>query len=482
MSHYGIVTIFSGAIGFLSLPFFTRYLTPGDYGILALFHMFGTLTTQFISVGIGEATTRYYYKEKDNLTYFGSLNFTNFTFLIIGFALGGLVVWISADTLSINLFDRKISREIVMLSYLSGCLFKIYAYLSGLLIPQERSLSYALTTGAFTLINTLMAIILILFYSLTFYARIYSILFTTPILIVALIYLQRTYFRQHWSWAALKRSLTFSYPFVPGTIIGLVHQSFDKTMLTHVKGLMVVGHYQIAQRIGELNKMLITVVSQAWAPYFMHKAELGTEQAKDEIVARYLEVVMIFNYSSVLICCFSEEIVRLLTTEAFYPAMYIVPIIVMYILLSHLLSAIAKLQVVFAEKLLFTLPGAFTALVVNLGLNIILIPKYGAIGAALATAVASLTSNVILFYYGQKYYPLPIYYRKLVGQFFLFSAFLIPVYWLMFVELPLWLKVVVKLPLLGFYFFLTLQLSFISWNRLVTVYNRLIKNNKLSIE
>jgi len=439
--------------------------------------MFGTLTTQVISLGIGAATNRYYYKEKDNLAYFGSLNFTNLTFLIIGLALGGLVVWISADTLSINLFDRKISREIVMLSYLSGCLFKIYTYLSGLLIPQERSLSYALTTGAFTLINTLMAIILILFYSLTFYARIYSILFTTSILIVALIYLQRIYFRQHWSWAALKRSLTFSYPFIPGTIIGLVHQSFDKTMLTNAKGLSSVGHYQIAQRISEINKMLMNTVNQAWTPYFMNKAELSTEQAKNEIVDRYQEVLMIFNYVSILVCCFTEEIVLLLTTKEFYQAMYIVPLFMMNILLAYSLSSIAKLQVVFAEKLLFTLPGALVALAVNVGLNIILIPKYGAIGAALATVAAALASDLILFYYGQKFYPLPIYYGKLVGQFFLFSAFLIPVYGLMFVDLPIWLKGLVKLPLLGFYFFLTLQFSLIQRSRLRLIFNKYINKN-----
>jgi O-antigen/teichoic acid export membrane protein len=473
ISHYGLATIITMTISLLAIPFFTRYLTPQDFGVLALYLMFGGVTTSFLSISLFAASSRYYYKEKNNIEYFASLNFTNLCFILFMFGIGGLLVWQYADAISFHLFDGGISREIVLWSYVGGCFANIFGYLSSLLLAQQRSLAFSLIKILSIIISVFLAMIIILNTSLTYYARIFSWIISHVILIVILFYLQRHYILPRWSNSALKRSLVFSYPQIPGKMIGMLHEGVDKVMLTNIRGLATVGHYQIAQRLGEVNKMMNNTVNQAWTPFFMHKSELKTDQAKREIVERYQEVVMFFNYSSILMCCFAEEAIRLLTTEAFYPSMFIVPLVVMYILIDYSLTAIAKPQILFAEKLLYALPASFASLAVNIVFNIFLIPLYGAVGAALATAAAGLTSSTILFYYANKLYPLPIYYGRLIGQLILFITFMVPIYGLMLVEMPLYTKLSLKLMLLGIYFITTIKLGFVSFHRIKTTINRI---------
>ena len=69
-SIYIIANVGSIAITFVTLPIFTRYLSPADYGIMALFVMFGQISAGLLSISLHDATYRYYFKYKDNIERF----------------------------------------------------------------------------------------------------------------------------------------------------------------------------------------------------------------------------------------------------------------------------------------------------------------------------------------------------------------------------------------------------------------------------
>ena len=186
---------------------------------------------------------------------------------------------------------------------------------------------------------------------------------------------------------------------------------------------------------------------------------------------------MMFNLSSILVCLFAEEGVRLLTTEAFYPSMFVIPILVTYILLNHTFSSIAKPQIIFSEKLIYMLPSSFVAMCVNILFNLWLIPLYGAVGAAIATVVAGLTSSILLFYFAQRLYPLPLQYLKLFGPSVLFLSFLFPIYGLMFVKWHILIELTIKILLIGIYVLIVIKLSLINLGRVKEVVHKLIKTS-----
>ena len=76
-SDYIKGAIFINFVSFITLPIYTRYLTPEDFGIIALSFIFGQITATIFSFGLSNATTRFFfeYKEKDQLDKFKSLKY-----------------------------------------------------------------------------------------------------------------------------------------------------------------------------------------------------------------------------------------------------------------------------------------------------------------------------------------------------------------------------------------------------------------------
>ncbi len=288
--NYANATIVVSLISFLTLPFFTRYLSPEDFGILAIYTMFGSLLANFLSIGLQAATVRYYYKEKNNIENFQSLNFTNFIFIILSLSIGGLFVYKAAPFISMKIFKNKVSDSLLILSFFGGSITFLFTYLKQLLVAQARSKEYAILAIFSSLLAPLISICLILFSSMTYDARIFGYIATHLIFLFILILMQKDFFALKWSTKLLKKSIGYSYPNIPQQAIGVIQESFDKTLLTNMKSLDMVGHYQIGQRIGNIAKTFISVFGAAWMPFFMERAEKGDKNHKSEIVSRYHEI------------------------------------------------------------------------------------------------------------------------------------------------------------------------------------------------
>ena len=125
-------------INFLTLPFFTSYLSPADYGIIALFILFGNVTTNLISFGLNTASYGSYFKYKRND--FKILNLSVLLFLIMLFILfGTLVVQNFSDYISAKIFNNEISSDLLRISFISGCFSYFYAHFGQLLIAQKKA-------------------------------------------------------------------------------------------------------------------------------------------------------------------------------------------------------------------------------------------------------------------------------------------------------------------------------------------------------
>ena len=57
---YGFGNVLARGIGFFMLPFYTRYLTPTDYGVLEILDLSMSLIGMFLNMGITAALLRFY--------------------------------------------------------------------------------------------------------------------------------------------------------------------------------------------------------------------------------------------------------------------------------------------------------------------------------------------------------------------------------------------------------------------------------------
>lgn len=75
-NNYFIGNIAVKAIGFISIPVFTRLLTISEYGIISVFYSFTGISSIFCSMNIHNSILRYYYDKNDDIKDFlGSILF-----------------------------------------------------------------------------------------------------------------------------------------------------------------------------------------------------------------------------------------------------------------------------------------------------------------------------------------------------------------------------------------------------------------------
>ncbi len=447
------------AISFITLPIYTRYLTPSDYGIFSLFVTFGMATANLLSLGMRTASFRYYFDYKDKPEEFGKLNSSNFSFTLVILVVAGFIIWFLRDWISISIFKGEIPKELVLLSYFSGCMEYVFGYLTILLSAQTRSRTFTVITTVRVLLNTALSLYFLMFMSMTYMGRIWAVVISQIVANVLLLYFTSSLFRNSFCWVYLKKSLKFCLPQLPLSLMGIAYSTFDRFMLNSYKGVASVGYFDIAEKFANLLKMAMDSISQAWTPFFMDQASLKTEAGKEAIVKRFYEITYFFMFFGLGVTYFSEEMIRFFTTKEFYPAMYVVPVYVYYYVFG-IIGFLAANQLMYAEKLISLFPSTLTSIAINIGLNVLLIRHYGAIGAAIATAVAALGASIVQLYFGMKHYPLRVGWLKLCGVFLLNIVFVVPSYLLMMSDTHFIIKLVLKCLLLLLFVFLGMKMKF----------------------
>ena len=460
-SIYLSATVITTAITFITLPIYTRYLSPADFGILALFLMLGTVCASILSIGLQSASYRYYFKLKKNPEEYKIYNSTNLIFLCTVFLLAGLGIYRFANWISAALLNNTITGYIVTLSFLFGCLQYLFSYLTLLLTAQIKSVQFFVVNISLAILNATFSFYFIFMHSLTYMARIYATLLALGIQVIVLLFLTRSLLGIYFSLKTLKKSILFSYPLLPRTIIGVIGDSVGKILLANYSGLSSLGYYSFGQKFAHLIKIANESTSKMWGPFFMNKAQENTNEGKRSIVQRFNAIFFIIMLAGLSIIYFSEELIKIFTTKEFYPSMYVTPIYV-YLYLFGLMGMISINQMLFAEKLLYMLPATIIGVTLNVILSLLLIPKFSEIGAAFAAAISAFGTNAIHLYFGLKAYPLPIGKLKFAGLYLLIIAFTVPIYPIIGMDLNYILKIIIKGVLLLAFIGFGFSLNFIS--------------------
>ena len=303
-------------------------------------------------------------------------------------------------------------------------------------------------------------------------ARINAILITQVVIVLCLILITKNTFSTRISFNSLKKSLKLSFPIIPHQLIGMIQGSFDKTMLNKISGSASVGFYSFGQRFSLVLKATMDSVGKVWNPFFMDKARENTKESKDAIVKRFYELSFFFMILGLCLIYFSEEMIKLLTTKEFYPSMYVVPLYVYYYLFA-IIGTLTMNQISYSEKMIYILPASIVSVIINISLNIFLIPKFGAIGAAGATAIAALFQQLLLLYYGMKLYPLPLGKMRLAYLYLIVMGLTIFVYPIMAMELNIIVKILMKITLISIFVAVGIYYRYISYSSIMKIIYKL---------
>ena len=462
-SLYLTTSIISFGISFSALPIYTRLLEPKEFGAVILFMMMGKMIFGFMNLSLHAANYKFYFDEKiDFITNnYRSLYSSNFLFLILFFLTVTGIIFSIQDSFFINLEIEYLTKQNLIFAITYGFFDYLILLKTTQLTAEKKAIKFSFIVIFNSLLNLGFSIFLIKKLIDPLMGRVYGILISQAIILIILIYLLKNLFTTKISIQKLLKAIKFSSPYYPNMILGLSQSYLDKTLLSQIKGASSVGFYSLGVNFTIILKTIMDSVEKAWSPFFYNKANEDTFESKKIIVESFNFMAFIYMFLGLFIIYFSEEAIKILTTKEYYSSIEIVPIY-MFFYLFAIYGYLTNAQLTVSEKIKYILPGAITGAIVNVSLNILLIPKFGTLGAALASCFSALGSQAFLFYYGNKFFRLPIELNKIIFIYFLLFIYTGIYYYILSIEIQILLKITLKLFLLGSFLLFGIKLDFIS--------------------
>ena len=378
---YTLPSVVSMALPFATLPVMTRWLTPADYGALALSQVVATAFMGFASLGLGLAVERSYFRYEHEPSRVAALMHTAIALVIVA-ALGvGALLFAVREPLAAALYGEP-GWASLMLALSAGSVLNVLTSLQlGYLRNRGRAVTFVRLTLVSSLVEAGLAVVLVVA-GLGVWG-----LAVAPIVVRGLfalgLWVRMAYELPPAFDAGLAREmLAIGLPLLPRTCFGVVENGIDRLLVSWLASLGEVGLLSMANRVGYSTFALMSSIENVYIPHVYREMFKGGS-AGGAIVGRYLTP---YFYASVLpavlVVLFIEEALWVLVGPAFYGVKVIAAILTAYYG-QMFFGKITGLQFVYLKLTWYSTPFGALRVVCHILFALLLIPRAGALGAAL---------------------------------------------------------------------------------------------------
>jgi len=428
---YGFGHILSRLATFLLLPLYTNHFTPSEYGIIALFYTIVPLLNIIVRYGMGAAFLKNYVisNDKDRVAVFTnvllSLMFTGIPFLII--------TYLFKDNLSQIFFGVTESNYIIIMS-----LIIFFDSLSCIPMLGYRAENKPNIFIMFSLLNAIINMtfnfIFVLLLKMSIEGVFLGNLVASVVLFVFVLpFIIGRFDLKYLSRAQWRVIVAFAVPFLPAGLFAMLMEVADRYILKILTNLETVGIYSAGYKVGVLMLLIANAFNMGWQPYFLgKKADFYDGNLYPRIITIVLSILGFFWLSLLF---FVDDLISIKVFGIsffgpdFLKSLDIIPIVA----LSYFFYGFYLLQT--PGMFLQDLPkyAAWTRLIgatTNIILCFLLIPRYGAMGAAYSTCISFMVMSVSMYFINITLIPVRLELKKIMFiilfmalGFFLFHTF-----------------------------------------------------------
>lgn len=401
-----IINFTFGIIGsFLTLIFnilAANYFGPDNFGIFTLLQTFLIISVIFASLGIPGSVARYYtyYKNIDNKKFKGFVFFSLIVPLISSLIVG-ILLFLLSNFLS-NFFN---------LPYFFSSFLKIISFLIPIKVLSSIFENYILgekkyfhRVFSYNIINKialLIGIFLIIYFKLELIYLIYTFVFSillqfSYILIIILINKKKIFIKGKKE-IIFKEWIKFSLPlFFIGLVIFFYNWA-DKLIIAKFLNETELGIYSVAFSIAmflsifrnNLAVIFTPIISQKVASKKYKEINFLYKKSNNWIVSLSIPIFFVIIF-------FSKNIISILYNKEYINAYLPLSILSLGMLIKLMLGLNRELLISYGKSKIIFLNNLF-AIILNITLNLILIPYFGIIGVAIATSISFIVENLYLY-------------------------------------------------------------------------------------
>jgi O-antigen/teichoic acid export membrane protein len=392
-SHYFTGLLCSLALGFISFPIYTRVFSVADYGSIDFIQRILLLCTAFSKLGIQNSALRFFNRTEFE-THPGQAKKYYSTMFLGMAATSGVVTILFAFLVRLNPSSWIDSGIASLLYFTSGIIFlrALESILWSFLRIEERTRAY---TGYQILIkgSTLVVICSILYFTGRSARHFFLGMIAVEGCIVAyMVYLllrrgiiHLRCFDRRLFWSAI----SFGMPLIVYEIASIVLDSGDRVLVRKYLGADALGQYSVAYGLSSyVNDLMIVPLNLALLPIYMRMWNTeGVEKTSSFLSTAFNVFVIVAAGVFTLAYVGSHDAVRVLASSKYASQSGLIPIIVAGLLI-YTTQVFLSAGLLIHKKTMAMARALFLSALLNVILNVILLPRVGLAGAAIATLVS----------------------------------------------------------------------------------------------
>jgi O-antigen/teichoic acid export membrane protein len=391
-----IARIIESTKGFVILPILTKVLGPGDYGIWTQILITVSLILPLIQFGLPFAMLRFLpSKEKKEI---GQGIITCLTVILPASIILALAVFFLSDFATTN-FLKEGSPELIQLA----SLLVIFQALSTAAHGAFRIFGQIKRYSLIVILETFLEVGLISYFVLSGYGlfgAIISLLITRGTFLVLALYLIISYAGITFpNFSIIRPYLKYSLPLVPTAIFSFLISSSDRYVINYYFDTVSVGIYSAAYNMPQVILIFHHLILYILAPIiYSHYDNKQTDMARNYLSYGWKYVLMFLFPAAFGVSVLGEPLLNYLTTAEFVSeGRIIIPIVALSLIaysISSLFGIVARLSG--RTGIIFTAFAGAAAL--NLGLNVLLVPRWGINAAAVTTLISYVAVAIIMYF------------------------------------------------------------------------------------
>lgn len=400
--EFGIGSILTLLIGFISSPIITRLISPNENGKFSMFTTVGNLILMLSFLGLDQSYVRFFYDENEENR--GKLIKSCMVIpIIVSIAIIGVLL----------IFYKNISYFIIgEQSFLLIVLLGIFLILSIVLRfatlqirMQQKAKTYSLVNIIQKLFNLGSVILLFYIFNNSYYTLVIASVISIFVACITAIIVEKKVWFETAKNVQIKTTkkdlLRYGIPLIFSMAITWVFQSTDRIVIKYFSGYSDLGLYNGAMTIIALLTAVQGTFTTFWTPVAFEKYSKNPNDKEffkniNEIVC----VVMLFIGLG-LIC--SKDIIIYLLGYKYRDSMYIFPYLV-FMPIMYTISETTVIGINFEKNPKDQIKVAIVSAIFNVIGNLILVPRFGAVGAAISTGLSYVVFWAMRTYFSQKHY------------------------------------------------------------------------------
>ena len=409
---YGVSNVAAKASGIILLPIYTKYFSVDEFGRLGLILAIITIMIQVVVLGQGQSLLRFINQDDDKHLK-KSILFSLSSLILIVSVIFIIIGEVSTPFLANALGNYKSYYPSLRISIYIIAFSVLNNIFQNKLRADENSVFYT----SLNLIKLVVMMIVTIYFIVklklgidgVLYGQLMSEVFALIIILPSMIKQMELKFNMN----IIVLSLKFGLPLIFSALSMTLLNISDRFLIKFLLDEKALGLYELGYRVsGILNMFLIMPLSLTLLPiaYKIYNQPGDKEYYKK--IMTYFTYILVWG--ALFLSIFSKEIITLFSNnDSFIPSFEVVPII----LLSYVffgMSLISSLGFYLVGKTGYVAVITIISAILNISLNLIFIPRYGIMGAAINTLIAFVFLYVASLIASNSFYKINFEHKKIV--------------------------------------------------------------------